>query len=156
MLRLSSACLLALSTLLLAGSARALTQPEGDPNGTTIPVGNSLQDLFISRSEGISALNDALTVPETFVPSCALTFEVLQRDSAYNDSFGWYNVTGQKPTIDELHEFLSCNDLVGAVKVLNIKNDPAYAGGEIGFYEATGPCGSLQNYFNIFYSEKKY
>lgn len=154
------ACLLlvvsALFLALLEAPALALTQPEGDPQGTPIPVGQSLQTLFTGRGEAINALDNALTVPETFVPSCALTFEVLQRDSAYNDSFGWYNVTGQKPTINDLHEFLSCNDLVGAVKELNIKNDPAYAGGEIGFYEATGPCGSLQDYLNIFYSEKKY
>jgi MYXO-CTERM domain-containing protein len=156
MLRRSSACLFVLSTIFLARAAAALTQPEGDPQGTTIPIGGSLQSLFVSRNEGIDAVADALTVPETFVPGCDLTFEVLQRDSAYNDSFGWYNVTGQKPTIDELHEFLSCNDPIGTVKVLNIKNDPAYAGGQIGFYEATGPCGTLQDYLNIFYSEKKY
>ncbi|MBI4953120.1 MAG: DUF4114 domain-containing protein [Myxococcales bacterium] len=126
------------------------------PDNTTIPVGPSLQDLFNARGESIDALADASVTPETFTPGCALTFEVLQRNAGYMNSFGWYNVTGQKPADAELHEFLACTDGVGTVKVLDIKNDPAYAGGDIGFYQATGPCGTTTNYLNIFYSEKGY
>jgi hypothetical protein len=141
-----------LSAVVFAPPAAALQQPDN----TTIPVGSSLQDLFTSRGEGINALADAAITPQTFVPSCGLTFTVLQRNAGYKNSFGWYNVTGSKPSVGELHEFLSCNDPVGFTKVLDIKNDPAYAGGEIGFYEATGGCATLQSHDYIFFSEPQY
>ena len=147
-------CLVAGSLLFfsLAGTARALTQPDGTP----IPTNNSLQDLFTGRGEAIDAFADAQIVPETFVPSCGLTFQVLQRNAGYQNSFGWYNVTGQQPTDADLHEFLACTDGVGTIKTLAIKNDPAYAGGEIAFYEATGGCATIQDHDYVFYSEKKY
>lgn len=135
-----------------ASPAYALKQP----NNIDIPFGNSLQQLFDSRGESINALADAAATPETFTPTCNLEFEVLQRNAGYKNAFGWYNVTGQKPTLGELHEFLSCNDPVGTKKALNIKNDPAYLGGDIGFFEATGECGSVQSHDAIFFSEKKY
>jgi hypothetical protein len=141
------------STLMFAAApAEALTQPDGTP----IPQGNGLQGLFDSRGEAINALAEANTVPETFVPSCSLTFEVLQRNAGYQNSFGWYNVTGSPPTPDQLHEFLLCTDGVGTVKTLNIKLDPGYLGGEVGFYEATGSCATPFNNSAIFYSEVKY
>ena len=136
--------------LLAAPSAQAFQQPDG----TTIPTGSGLQGLFDGRGEAINAVADANVVPETFTPACALTFEVLQRNAGYKNSFGWYNVTGAKPAAADLHEFLSCNDGVGAKKVLDIKADPAYKGGQIAFYQATGDCGTVQNNLNIFYSEK--
>lgn len=142
----------ALPVLLWSHAAAALSQPDGTP----IPVGGSLQGLFTSRGEAINALNDAATTPETFTPSCGLTFEVLQRNAGYKNSFGWYNVTGQKPPLSDHHEFLSCNDGVGTVKTLDIKKDPAYLGGTIGFYQATGSCATVTNNAAIFYSEKKY
>ena len=114
-----------LTTLTVSSLAAALQQPDG----TTIPVGAGLQGLFDSRGEAISALANAATTPETFIPSCSLTFEVLQRNAGFSNSFGWYNVTGSKPTAADLHEFLSCTDNVGTTKVLDIKNDPAWAGG---------------------------
>lgn len=152
--RVFSSFAFALTTLaLVEGAALADLQ---QPDGTTIPVGTSLQDLFSGRGEAIQAVPDAFNIPETFVPSCALDFEVLQRNAGYMNSFGWYNVTGTKPSDAELHEFLACSDPVGTKKTLAIKQDPAYLGGEIGFYQATGPCGSIGNYLNLFFSEKKY
>lgn len=149
----SMGALAALACSAWSGSAQALQQPDG----TVIPVGTSLQDLFTSRGESIDALADAVTVPETFIPSCALTFEVVQRNAGYNNSFGWYNVTGAAPTPGELYEFLACNDGVGVIKTLSIKNDPNYLGGEIGFYQATGSgCPTPQSNAAIFYSQKAY
>ena len=114
--------------------ALALNQPDG----TQIPVGNGLQDLFNNRGENINAFTEAATTPETFIPSGVLTFTVLQPQAEYQKSFGWYNVTGQPPTQADLHEFLLCTDGVGTAKTLNIKNDPNYLGGEIGFFEGVG------------------
>ncbi len=143
---------LAAILLLIAVPALALKQP----NNVTIPTTPSLQNLFTSRGEMINALNDAADVPETFTPTCKLQFEVLQRLAGYKNSFGWYNVTGSAPALADLHEFISCNDGVGTKKPLNILKDPAYKGGDIGFYQATGPCATLQNNLGIMYSQKKY
>ncbi len=156
-MRFFSALLASISVCAFATSAAALTQPDGTP----IPQGNGLQGLFASRGEAISALDDAQIVPETFVPGCALTFEVLQRNAGYQNAFGWYNVTGNAPTIADLNEFLHCYDGVGTIKPFpNIKNDPAYAGGEIGFYEGViNNCGAgsgPNDYLYVFYSESKY
>ncbi|MBM4373687.1 MAG: DUF4114 domain-containing protein [Deltaproteobacteria bacterium] len=150
--RLASWLLVLSAAVTLASSAAALKQP----NDVTIPVGSGLQSLFVSRGEAIDALADAQAKPETFTPTCKLSFEVLQRNADYKNAFGWYNVTGAKPGLAELHEFLKCNDPVGTTKVLNIKKDPAYLGGDIGFFQATGGCGSVQSHEAIFFSEKKY
>ena len=138
--------------LTLAPEASAVVQPDG----TTIPQGAGLAGLFQSRGEAIDAVGDAAVTPETFIPSCGLTFTVLQRNAGYQNSFGWYNVTGQPPQLADLHEFLACTDAVGTSKVLDIKNDPAYLGGEIGFYEGVGNCASPGNYLYVFYSQSEY
>jgi hypothetical protein len=142
---------LALATGVTAG--HALTQPGST---TPIPTGNGLQNLFTSRGEGINALNDATTLPETFKPTCKLNFEVLLRNAGFKNSFGWYNVTGVKPTTSQMFEFLTCNDGVGTSKLLNIAKDPSYLGGDVGFYEATGSCATLQSFNELFFSEKKH
>lgn len=141
-----------LTLLFSSAPALALNQPDGTP----IPQGNGLQGEFMSRGEAINATADASTTPETFVPSCGLTFTVLQRNAGYQNSFGWYNVTGQPPTQADLHEFLACTDGVGTIKTLDIKNDPNYMGGEIGFYEGVANCASPGNYLYVFYSQAKY
>jgi len=126
------------------------------PDGEQVPVGGLLQTTFDTRGEQISAVDDAATTPETFVPSCALTFEVLIRNGSYRNSFGWYNVTGQKPAISELYEFLTCTDDVDTQRVLDIRSDDRWAGGEVGFYQATGPCATLETHEAIFFSEPQY
>jgi MYXO-CTERM domain-containing protein len=147
-----------LTTLAASGSAFALSQPDGTP----IPQGAGLQGLFDMRGESIDALAAASAVPETFQPGCNLTFTVLQRNAGYQNAFGWYNVTGSAPTLADLHEFIKCSDPLNTVVPLpNIVNDPAYLGGQIGFYEGvvTGGCTPTSgpaNYAYVFYSEKAY
>jgi hypothetical protein len=136
----------------LSTSSWALKQP----NNVTIPTSPSLQFLFNSRGEGINALADAQIVPETFKPTCALEFQVLQRNAGFKNSFGWYNVTGAAPQPSDLHEFISCFEPAGTKKVLSILKDPNYKGGDIGFYQATGPCATPFVNKGIMYSEKKY
>jgi hypothetical protein len=146
-------------------AAAQLTQPDG----TVVPVGDNLGTLLNTNGETIVPSTDAATTPETFRPDCELTFTVLGRGAGQRNSFGWYNVTGTKPQLSELYEFITCNDGVGAVKVLDIRADARYLGGEIGFFEATteGHTGFLQPNcvdFNdlpgtlgyVFYSEARY
>ena len=142
-------------TLGWSGSARALKQP----NNQVIPVGASLQNLFNGLADPINALNDAKTTPETFVPACEVQFKVLQRNAGYKNSFGWYNIGKAKPTLADLHQILGCNDGVNTVKKVSILTDPAYQGGEIGFFEAVGNCADIKtpaSVLYVFHSEPKH
>jgi MYXO-CTERM domain-containing protein len=130
--------------------AAALTQPDN----TVIPTGNGLQTLFSARGESINALTDASIVPQTFLPSCKLEFEVLARNAGFQNSFGWYNAGMQGPSTDKMFEFLSCNDGVGTKKLLSIGMDPNYLGKEVGFYQAAGPgCPTAANSQTNFFSQ---
>lgn len=125
---------LALGLLFAAAPAAALTQP-----GSSIPIprGNNLVNFLNAEGESIDPLTQAAITPQTFNPHCTLTFTVIGRGGGQRNSFGWYNVTGQKPARSDLHEFLACDDDVGTVKTLDIVDHPAYLGGEIAFFQAT-------------------
>lgn len=157
----------ALSALsLLSINALALSQPDG----TVIPQTEALKSYLTAEGESIEPLVSSAVTPETFDPSCNLTFTVIARGGGQLNSFGWYNVTGQKPDPSDLHEFLGCNDGVGTSKQLQIKSDPAYKGGKIGFFMATtegavGNCVSFKPEGGIadastlgylYYSENQY
>jgi MYXO-CTERM domain-containing protein len=160
-----ASALAALAAASFALPAFSLQQPDG----TVIPARNTLVNALVAAGEPIDPLTEANTTPETFKPSCRLTFTVLARGAGQRNSFGWYNVTGQKPTFAELVEFITCTDGVGAVKVLDIQQDPRYRGGEVGFFEATtegydglfqpncvnfaNPAGTLGH---LFYSQKQF
>ena len=118
---------------LAAAPAAALEQPDG----TVIPQGRNLVDFLEAEGESLDPVAAAAVTPETFDPSCSLTFTVIGRGAGQRNSFGWYNVTGARPANHDLHEFLACDDEPGTVKVLDIRSDPAYAGGRIGFFMAT-------------------
>ncbi|RYE91522.1 MAG: DUF4114 domain-containing protein, partial [Myxococcales bacterium] len=147
-----------------SGQARALTQPDGSP----IPSTAALQGYLTAEGEAIDPATAAATTPQTFDPSCSLTFTVLARGGGQLNSFGWYNITGAKPAPADLHEFLGCNDGPGTKKTLEIKSDPAYQGGKIGFFMATtegavgncvqfGPEGPAKaSLGHVYYSEPQY
>ncbi|HEU5074466.1 MAG TPA: DUF4114 domain-containing protein [Polyangiaceae bacterium] len=129
-------------------TASALTQPDG----TQIPSDMEVHDELALLGETIDPLTDAAVTPQTFRPECTLTFTVLRRLTDYRNSFGWYNVTGEVPTLDQLYEFIHCDDPPETwqqgeqtTRVLDIRNDARYLGGEIGFFQARatnpGPSG---------------
>jgi hypothetical protein len=124
-----------LSIFALSSPALALNQPDGSP----IPsAASSLPMLFAGRGEMIDAARDAATMPERFVPGCRLTFTLVTRGPAmFRNSFGWYNVTGRAPTEAELHALIPCDSPQGFVANLDLSREPAYAGGEIGFFLRT-------------------
>ncbi len=91
-----------------------------------------------SNRSGLDPWTEASTLPETFQPTCPLTFTVVSRsDARFKNAFGWYNVTGKKPAPADLHLMLDCQAAAGAQVVLDVKNDPAYLGGEVGFFLVT-------------------
>jgi hypothetical protein len=91
-----------------------------------------------SKSSGIDPANDAAVMPETFHPTCALTFKVVTRGTAmFQNVFGWYNVTGSQPDASDLHPMIGCTDAAGTSTILDIQHEPAYKGGDIGFFLLT-------------------
>jgi hypothetical protein len=91
-----------------------------------------------SNLSGLNPATEGAVVPETFRPTCPLTFTVITRGTAmFGDVFGWYNVTGSAPSPSDLHVMLDCHAAAGAQVVLDVANDPGYRGGEIGFFMAT-------------------
>ncbi|MCA9676333.1 MAG: DUF4114 domain-containing protein, partial [Myxococcales bacterium] len=123
----------------------------GDPcpsqGNCTIPQGTCETTLYHefndntcipSQLEGLDPWTDGSLEPETFMPTCALTFKLLSRGTArFGDIFGWYNVTGSAPAPTELFPMLDCNATRGTEAVLDVRNDPRWTGGEIGFFIAT-------------------
>ncbi|MFO0661853.1 MAG: hypothetical protein U0165_18770 [Polyangiaceae bacterium] len=115
--------------------AGPLMQPNGDP----VPSGNALQSYLTAEGETYNVTDVCGIEPQTFNPLCNLTFTVIARGGGQLNSFGWYNIKsdGTAPSYDELNEFITCNDGVGTTKTLDIKSNPRYAGGQIGFFQAT-------------------
>src|SRR5262245_16419084 len=102
---------LCVSTFLFSSVAGAVTQP----NNVTIPVSynsnpctqgdiQSCLDLSEGTPDLIDAVADALVAPETFKPTCALTFTPFIKGGGNSVAFGWYNV---KPDPDNDGEFLA-------------------------------------------------
>jgi hypothetical protein len=165
------AALCFVTSLLLSSTALAITQP----GGVQIPVGNQLQDLFNARGEtAIRVREDAAIVPERFIPGCNLTFTMITRgDARFRNVFGWYNVpAGAVPSPAaaralDLHTLIPCGAMPGEQFILNLRGNPQYLGGEIGFFlrtpedGATGTCtgdccASLSRGGSSFYSERGY
>jgi hypothetical protein len=132
---------LAFSLVVLPNEGRALNQPRGGPR---IPVGNALQMLFDAQRETLRAQDDAAVTPERFVPGCTLTFTLISRgDAAFRNIFGWYNVRpGMPPDPNDLHPLIPCDAANGARFTLNLRDNPDYRGGEIGFFLKTPEDGT--------------
>lgn len=126
-----------------------------------------------SNLDGLDPRAEASVTPATFSPVCPMTFTVVSRGTAlFRDAFGWYNVTGSEPDPSDLHVMLGCGDGAGASAVLDIRSDPAYRGGEVGFFLVTPESGegrtcaggdccatverALRGEGHIFYSERQW
>jgi MYXO-CTERM domain-containing protein len=163
-LRLALGCLLAV--LLSAASAAAVLQPT--PGGKEIPVlrpnivGCVDGDVHncIDLSEGAPGLidvhADALIAPETFQPTCTLTFTPIVKGGGDHVAFGWYNLKPDpanagkflKPTQEELFGMFlmpfgarTGAQLAGQQASLDLAKEQAagrYAGGQIGFFLTGG------------------
>jgi hypothetical protein len=154
---------LALALATTNQSALAVQQPGGkiipvlDDTVTTCTDKNV--QICIDDSEGtpglIDAVADALIQPETFKPTCLLTFKPLVKGGTNPLAFGWYNVkpdpanAGQyiAPTQEEVFGMLVIGngyrngaDLTGQSVTLDLNEELAagrYTDGEIGFFLAT-------------------
>ncbi|MEP7120058.1 MAG: hypothetical protein ABJE95_04070 [Byssovorax sp.] len=126
----------ALALLLAASSARAtVTQP----NGLIVPLDSmngevQLYTLFSNLGEAIDWKTDAASTPDAFSPLCAFTAKFVLKQSGASLGLGWYNSTNVKPSPAEIHTLIPAGSPVGTtITSSDIKNDPAYLGGLIGF-----------------------
>jgi len=119
------------------------------PTGVNAKCETTLSHVFNdntcipSNLTGLDPSKDAALTPETFRPNCGLTFTLLTRGTAqFKDIFGWYNVTGSKPAPGDLYPMLTCADGPGKSVTLDVKSDPRYKGGDIGFFIVTPEGGT--------------
>ena len=159
-----------LSSILFTANASAVMN-----GATTIPVldaGRAMCDdknvqLCLDIGEGatgsVDAQADALIAPETFVPTCALTFTPVVKGGADALTFGWYNVQADpndptktlKPTIAELYAMMRFtnafqnNTQISATPpvTLDLVGEQLagrYLGGEIAFFLANSGGTQMQ------------
>ena len=147
---------LALLPLLLTSSLAGATVTQ--PNGSIMPVDSAngevqVYTLFQQRGEAIDYQTDAATQPTVFSPLCDFKATFLLHESASNLGVGWYNVDPaavSPPTAADIHIVVPAFTPVGTVVTgADIKADPAYKGGLIGF-------AIIGSGFQIHYSEQKW
>ncbi|MFO0553331.1 MAG: MYXO-CTERM sorting domain-containing protein [Polyangiaceae bacterium] len=130
---------LALSALALTTDARALVT---QPNGSIMPVDSAngevqLYTLFQSLGEAIDYQADGATQPAVFSPLCDFTATLVLNETASVLAVGWYNAdpnAPQPPADADIQVIVPAGTPVGVViNSADIRNDPNYAGGLIGF-----------------------
>lgn len=126
-----------LATLLLSAPAAAdVTQP----NGLVIPRDSmngetQLSTLFADRGEAIDFVSDGDSAPATFSPLCDFSATFVLNEAGSRFGLAWYNAGAPTaPTGGDLHVIMPAGTPVGTrVTSSDIRSDPAYAGGLIGF-----------------------
>jgi MYXO-CTERM domain-containing protein len=137
MRRTSLLAVAAALTLAAATSPAAATVTQ--PSGLVVPLDSmngevQLYALFTNLGEAIDWKTDAASTPDAFSPLCAFTAKFVLKQSGASLGLGWYNSTNQAPTAAEIHTLIPAGSPVGTtITSSDIKNDPAYAGGLIGF-----------------------
>ncbi|MFT3766411.1 MAG: hypothetical protein QM820_13000 [Minicystis sp.] len=134
-LRACRALLLAGASVLASSTAAAAVSEPGGlmvPNGSTDPI--QLDDFFASKGEPIDWKADAASAPNAFSPLCGFNATFMLHGADCPLDFAWYNETGQPPAASDLHTIIPAGSPVGtSFTGTDIKNDPAYLGGLVGF-----------------------
>jgi MYXO-CTERM domain-containing protein len=148
------------------GTARAaVVEPNGlqVPNlaANTGPGGNGETDLgsfFKQLGESFDVIRDASAQPAVFSPMCDFSAELLLSQSQGLAGVAWYNVPANVTAIpDKVYQILPPSNTVpatgGVISSGDIRNDPRYAGGLIGFVLTdnggrAGPDGTARIYYS--------
>ena len=129
-----------------------------EPNGTVVPLDSAngevqLYTLFSSLAEPVDWTADAHTTPDTFSPLCGFTAKFLLHEAGSNVNVGWYNVVPgatAAPTLAEIHTIVPAGSPVGTtITGADIRKDPAYAGGSIGFAITGGQTHYSEQKWNV-------
>lgn len=125
---------------LLASSAARATVTE--PNGLVVPRDSAngeiqLYTFFQQQGENIQWQKDGNSKPDVFSPLCGFQATYVLNQAGSHFGLAWYNVdpnATQPPTGGLLHQIVPPNSPVGSVFTgADIKKDPAYKGGLVGF-----------------------
>jgi MYXO-CTERM domain-containing protein len=124
-----------LSLLLLTSTAAATV---AEPDGTAVPKSSGptgqLNQYFGFVGEPINWTADAASTPNAFSPLCGFTATFVLHGADCAMDFAWYNETGQPPQASDLHVIIPSSAVVGQTFTgSDIKKDPAYQGGLVGF-----------------------
>ncbi|MDI3289842.1 MYXO-CTERM sorting domain-containing protein [Polyangium sp. 15x6] len=125
-----------LALVLASGTALAVVT---EPNGLVVPLDSAnaevqLYTFFQNQNDPVDWKADAHTTPNAFSPLCGFTATFVLNEAGSHFGLAWYNETGQKPPAADLHVLVPPNSPVGTTfNGTSIKNDPAYAGGLVGF-----------------------
>jgi hypothetical protein len=122
--------------LVLAASAASAAVKE--PDGSSVPKASGdpiqLSTFFANQGEPIDWQADAAATPNAFSPLCGFTATFMLHGADCPLDFAWYNETGQPPSAADLHVIIPGGSPVGtSFSGTDIKNDPAYKGGLVGF-----------------------
>ncbi|HEY3820802.1 MAG TPA: DUF4114 domain-containing protein [Polyangiaceae bacterium] len=123
-----------------APCASATSCPDGQNGTCESTMWHSFNDntCIPTNESGIDPWTDAAIVPETFHPTCALTYTVESRGTAeFQNAFGWYNAGTQAPDASDLHVMLACNAAAGTSAVLDLTKEADWKGGDVGFFLVT-------------------
>jgi hypothetical protein len=119
-----------------------------EPNGTSVPATvpgsteTTLQTYFTKTAmENINAVADASITPATFLPLCNFQATLVLSQSGASGGLGWYNVPDSAtdpdhtaiPTVYLINPFPSPTPPAAAVASADIRSDPNYGGGLVGF-----------------------
>jgi MYXO-CTERM domain-containing protein len=112
------------------------------PNGLVTPLDSmngetQLYTLFSSRGEAIDFVSDGAATPATFSPLCDFRATYVLNEAGSHFGLAWYNAVpgaATAPTGAELHLIVPGGSPIGTVITsADIRVDPSYLGGEIGF-----------------------
>lgn len=118
-----------------------------EPNGVMVPGPPNtdtellLQEFFDMQGEAIDAIAEATTEPGVFSPLCDFEAALVLSESQAAAGISWYNVAVDEPPApeplsapDQLFEIVPEGSDIGAlISSADIRTDPGYAGGLIGF-----------------------
>ncbi|MFO0613012.1 MAG: MYXO-CTERM sorting domain-containing protein [Polyangiaceae bacterium] len=125
-----------------------------EPNGQQVPVDSmngetQLYSVFQAQGDPVDWQADAASTPNSFSPLCGFTATFLLHESSCQMAFAWYNETGVQPQASDLHVIIPAGSAVGQTFTgTDIKNDPAYAGGLVGFAILTNNGFCSQNHYS--------
>lgn len=125
-----------LALLLAATDASALVT---EPNGDVVPKDSQngevqLYSLFSQLGEGIDWQADAASTPGAFSPLCGFAATFVLHEAGSSLGIAWYNAGNGAPGPADLHVVVPAGAAVGTVIAsADIKKDPAYSGGLVGF-----------------------
>src|SRR5947207_11746538 len=139
-MRKTGSALLALALVVGASLAHATVN---EPNGLVVPTDNSvgsevqLSDYFGSVGDPVDEKADCHTTPDTFSPLCGFNGTFVLNQAGSHFGVGWYNsdpTSSTPPDLSQIHIIVPAGAPVGTTFAgTDIRKDPAYTGGNIGF-----------------------